>query len=359
MKERHLRGSVRVGKKRKVRKAKAADPLEDEEKEPEAAEGDPPPDDEDEEVEDEEPGEVPAGMRKVAILAYTGQAIDVGYGPEVFDLAGLETPTQRIPLLLGHDDGAIAGYSTSIANTGTSLEIEGLVDEDEEEGRKFLSRADKGFPWQASIRVSVLEDEFVEDEEREINGRTVAGPFFHDKRSTLKETSFVSLGADHLTSARALADARNKELEAMADKAELDKAREQERTRAKEIRAAFPDDPGFCLDHIERGSTVEQAKLAYSDVLRERLAQAQAELASARKSGGTTSVPARRPTSRTAEGGGDAKERFMALVHRYEDAGLSRVAALTKVAREHEDLHTEWLEDHNSHTTYRPYGRGR
>ena len=125
------------------------------------------------------------GVREVEILAYTGAPVDVGFGQEIFDLGGLRAPTQEIPLLLFHDDTRIAGFSTSVENTGEALKILGKVFVNEEDGGMVASRSDLGFPWQASIRVAVTVDEHVmaDAEPRTINGRELAGPFWHDKEA--------------------------------------------------------------------------------------------------------------------------------------------------------------------------------
>jgi signal peptide peptidase SppA len=57
-----------------------------------------------------------------------------------------------------------------------------------------------------------------------------------------------------------------------------------ERARVKSIREAFPGSEAFALEHIEAGSSLVEAKVAYGDVLRQQLAESQAALAEAKAS---------------------------------------------------------------------------
>lgn len=318
--------------------------------------------------------EAPSGLRPIEIDAYGGGLVDVGYGPEVFDLQGLEVASGQIPLLVEHDVHRVAGFSAEFENDGKSLRVLGqlFTDDDEPEGQRISRRASKGYVPQASVRVEVLEEEFVpEGETREINGRTLEGPFIHDKKSRLRETSVCSLGADSTTRAVALSAANPEEAPAMDAEAILKKERE----RVASIRSAFPDHPDFANKHIDEGSTLDQARLAHAPILqaelktqREALAAAQDELAKtkaeaekARTAQASGTVPFSRPRPSGAGVGGDeegsARDRFLSLVTKLEDKGLSRQKAVRKASADRPDLHKAWLEEHNPEASVPQYLR--
>jgi hypothetical protein len=341
-----------------------------------AAEGTPPP---------------PEGTRAVEILAYTGDVVDVGFGPEVFDLAGMEIPTQKHPLLVDHDTARPAGFSTAVEKSDVDLRVRGLVFTDEEDGARVAKRSDKGFPQQASVRVTVLEDELVPaGETRVINGRTLTGPFTHDKRTRLKETSFVALGADANTRAVALTGkektqmATKKRKQAAEEMPEVEEEEEvldeeetpptdpmaAERARVDAIMEAIPD-AKLARQHIKSGSSVEAAKAAYADQLatakgelETQLADAKAQLAKARKASAPSPnlVPSRRPAAAELEGDEDDREagdrtagpamgvaraKFRAEVRKAIASGLTRQAATRQVVMEQPELHREVLAEAN------------
>lgn len=91
----------------------------------------------------------------------------------------------------------------------------------------------------------------------------------------------------------------------MADQKDLDdaktSARDEERKRVRDIKAAFPEDREFALEQIEDGATLQEAKVAYCDHLQAKAKETEKkhaeELAAARKGasapaqGGTKPVP--------------------------------------------------------------------
>ena len=60
-------------------------------------------------------------------------------------------------------------------------------------------------------------------------------------------------------------------------------ARAQEAKRLQDLKAAFPDDQPFAFEQFEKGASVDQAKVAYCDVLRKREADLKAENAALKK----------------------------------------------------------------------------
>lgn len=315
----------------------------------------------------------------VELVAYTGGLINVGFGPEVVDLEGL-THKASIPLLIDHEQARIAGYSTTIDNDKKRLLIKGklLVGEGEEEGRRVRKRAKAGFPYQASMGWRVLEDELVPaGQTRVVNGQAIAGPFVHDKRSELFETSVLSLGADSNTTVRAAGAATTTTHPGTARQENGMTEIEKERARVKDLRTAFAKDTTFALEAIDAGWSVVEAKAQYSDRQAAQLeteraarAKAEADLAAekSRKASATTgtTVPAVRPAGeRTASAGDEeapavtATERFGQLVEKARAAGMSRSDAVKHVAKTNAEEHRAMLLEANPGKAEPAYRAGR
>lgn len=328
------------------------------------------------------PAGAPSGVRPVEVLAYTGGIVDVGNGPEVFDLTGVELE-QDVPLLVDHDETRVAGYSTSVeivpwtdpAAPGSpplpAIRVLGmlLVDEDEPDGRRVAKRSDQGFPQQASVRLTVVQEEAVPaGEARLINGRTFVGPFVHDKRSRLRETSFVSMGADANTRAVALA-AKKKEKKmsdpaaaatppppapapAPADDPKKDDAPPCVAATVAELAAAFPDHPRFAMDHALKGSSLADAQAAFNSVIAAEAKEAKAALAKlqSERAATGTKVPAVRPAGEQPAPPApptNARDQFRVKVREAQASGLSRDRAASRVARENPELHRQVLAQAN------------
>lgn len=161
-----------------------------------------------------EPAEGSApGPRRVTIEAYTGAAIRQGWSrePIVIDLAGMKL-RQQIPIVLGHDYalGSILGQTTSATVDGGRLMIAAEMLASTDSAQRVIELADKGFRWQASIGADVSRHERIPaDQTVTVNGQSFHGPIRIVKASTLREVSFVTLGADDATSVQIAADAED------------------------------------------------------------------------------------------------------------------------------------------------------
>ncbi len=117
--------------------------------------------------------------------------------PLVVDLAGTTLP-DSFPLHADHDtrlDG-IAGHGRAAVSDG-KLYAEGTISRTSTAGSKILSLHGDGFRFQASVGMDFTAAEFIADGKTvHVNGRTLAGPLFVIRASTLKEISLVSIGAD-------------------------------------------------------------------------------------------------------------------------------------------------------------------
>jgi len=153
----------------------------------------------------------PAGLPRFSMVAYTGALMRLAFWryPVIVDLAGMEIPSQKRPIRMGHDSDQGVGHSESIAVEGGQLIATGVVSRDTPAAKDVVSSSRNGFPWQASIGASAEIVEFVKEKERVVvNGREVDGPVNVVRKSVLGEISFVDLGADGATSASVAASKR-------------------------------------------------------------------------------------------------------------------------------------------------------
>jgi hypothetical protein len=147
-------------------------------------------------------GEAAAGPKKFRIVAYTGAPIRQSWSrePVVIDLAGMTLPS-TVPIVMGHDYalGSILGQGRPSVQGG-ELVVEGEILADSETARQVLALAERGYQWQASVGADVGRHlKFGEDQSTTANGQTLVGPVRVVRASTLRETSFVTLGADRST----------------------------------------------------------------------------------------------------------------------------------------------------------------
>lgn len=160
---------------------------------------------------------------KVVGVAYSGGKMNLpGWQhPVVVDLAGMEIP-ESVPLLTNHEnktDSRIGLISAAVRNN--ALEITGEIVSDSKDAADIIAQGKAGADWQLSIGADVKECELVKGS-REVNGQEVEGPFYHIKKSTLREVSVVAVGADAHTNMKVNAKFNlvNQEGETMNNKSE-------------------------------------------------------------------------------------------------------------------------------------------
>ena len=160
---------------------------------------------------------------KVVGVAYSGGKMSLpGWRhPVVVDLAGMEI-SESVPLLTNHEnktDSRIGLISAAVRNN--TLEITGEIVSDSKDAADIIAQGKAGADWQLSIGADVKECELVKGS-REVNGQEVEGPFYHIKKSTLREVSVVAVGADAHTNMKVNAKFNlvNQEGEAMNNKSE-------------------------------------------------------------------------------------------------------------------------------------------
>ena len=149
--------------------------------------------------------------RRFKILAYSGGLLPVdGFEqPVIVDLSGLEIPG-AIPILIDHEKSveATLGITDSIDNTGTELLLTGQVTGQSQKAQTVLAADAVGHKWQASIGARVIEREDISAGQTvEVNGQVFAGPVIVARRSVLRETSVLPMGADATTQVNLAASA--------------------------------------------------------------------------------------------------------------------------------------------------------
>lgn len=147
-------------------------------------------------------------LKKFSITAYTGAPMRVGFGwPVVVDLAGMTVPAASTPILKDHDPKQIVGHTDNVDKSVKRLKLTGVVSGVGDASQEVLALGANGFPWQASIGASIDEMQFLDKgETATVNGRSVSGPLYIARKSALRETSFVAIGADAGTSGRIAAN---------------------------------------------------------------------------------------------------------------------------------------------------------
>lgn len=156
-------------------------------------------------------------LPRFSMIAYTGgPMVLAGWRhPVVVDLSGIQIPSQRRPIRLGHESAFGVGHTESVTVEGGKLVAQGVVSRDTDSAREVVISSKNGFPWQASIGASVVKYDFLsEGETATVNGQVIAGPANIVRTSVLGEISFVDLGADGNTSAQITASNQQADLSA-------------------------------------------------------------------------------------------------------------------------------------------------
>ena len=148
------------------------------------------------------------------IKAYSGDPMqtEFSFWPVILDLSGGKVEREDLPILWAHDAKAPVGQADSVTINASGVSLKGKITGDDQEANRIVSHAKNGFKWQASIGASVERREFLEAAKTmTVNGRTVTGPLMIARAWTLKETSFVTIGADSKSTARVAATAKGTE----------------------------------------------------------------------------------------------------------------------------------------------------
>lgn len=220
-------------------------------------------------------------LKKFSITAYTGAPMRVGFGwPVVVDLAGMSIVGESTPILKDHDPTKIVGHTDSIDKSVKRLKLTGVVSGVGESAQEVTALGANGFPWQASIGAGIEQMEFVDKGESvNVNGRAITGPVYVARKSTLRETSFVAIGADAGTSGRIAAQPTerkidmNPELKAYIESLDFDPSTLSESQIAKlkaqfEAKRPAPVEKTQTIDEIIAANAAEHERItAFNEIM--------------------------------------------------------------------------------------------
>ena len=147
--------------------------------------------------------------KRFSMSAYTGGPMQVSnYGPPiVIELSGLKAKAP-VPILRDHDLSRVIGHADEVLVGESSLKLAGVISGAGPDAAEVTAAAANGFPWKASVGVRPDKLEFIaEGVATKVNGKTLTGPLYVARKSTLGETSFVAIGADRKATAKVAASA--------------------------------------------------------------------------------------------------------------------------------------------------------
>ena len=138
---------------------------------------------------------------RCTITAYTGAPLSNYYNgaPIVIDVEGVDI-SYPIPLLREHDTSKPVGHIEKIEKINGQLIAMGVLSGAGPDVMEIIASAKRGFPWRASVGLSVSRVEQLEGgEKRIVNNREMVGPLAVVRRSRLAEVSLVAVPADSET----------------------------------------------------------------------------------------------------------------------------------------------------------------
>lgn len=144
------------------------------------------------------------GPPRFDMAAYNGGLISQAWSstPMVVDLEGLSIPERNVPIRMNHSVAEGVGHAESVEVIDNKLRAAGVISRDTPAARDVVGSARLGFTWQASISASISRAEEVTEGTVTVNGAEFSAPVLVIRASSLREISFVDLGADDTTTAR-------------------------------------------------------------------------------------------------------------------------------------------------------------
>jgi hypothetical protein len=266
--------------------------------------------------------------------AYSGAVFEHPImGPCVIDLAGLVVEKDGAPAFRQHSPDRFVGRIDEWENDGAKLVLLGFLFDGVAEASEVASISDQGGKWQASVRCHLDLDAFDfigAGSSVSVNKRTLPGPLTVARKSTLRESSFVPIGADQNTAAIALSShQKESRMPAPETTPAVDPVKALKDQQAA-IRKAFEKDPAFALEAITEGWSLVEAKAQRADRLEAKGAEDakkhEAALAEATKRAELAEAKSKKPNPAAELGGrpaskatpppesGDAIERWDAAL---------------------------------------------
>lgn len=141
--------------------------------------------------------------RQFSGVAHSGKPF-TQYGTRyIVDLTNIQFRTQT-GVLLEHSPERKVGVGTlSVGAAGLYIDGKLLSTDD---GKHVATTADEGFPWELSAYIQSARQEQLAQGETVVNGQAIAAPCVILRDCSVREVSFVAVGADAHTSAVVLSD---------------------------------------------------------------------------------------------------------------------------------------------------------
>ena len=244
------------------------------------------------------------GNKKMAIAAYNGGLMNVGWGvPVGIELTGLKwRDDNAVPILCQHRTysiDSICGQATKVSHDGKTLVIDADFMPVSQDAKKVHELAKAGFKFQASVGVSASDVIFIEaNQSYKLNGEEVKGECYIVRAGTLNEVSIVPLGADGSTQT-AISAAANQGKEGVMPEPEnkkpvqagtqpdtvtVEAAQTAERERVASLITACKGHEDILAQAVKEGWSAEKAELACLKAEKEEAEKAkkQAEIEASR-----------------------------------------------------------------------------
>jgi hypothetical protein len=166
------------------------------------------------------------------------------WGDLAIDLQGMSFPKKKFPILQEHSTALKIGFATKMSIEGNKLTVEKSEFVDTPESIKFRETSAQGFPYEASIFAKPTKiQRLLENEEAEVNGYKMKGPGTIWRASTFKEVSVCTFGYDSNTSAVAMAEAEDVEIEYISENKAASQFKGEEENKSMDylkFKAEFP-----------------------------------------------------------------------------------------------------------------------
>jgi hypothetical protein len=230
----------------------------------------------------------------VRLTLYDGSVVKhFFWGNLAFDLATMKlAKPSRTPILYEHDTGQRLGYSSSVSFEPKFV-MEGTFLARSSKAQAIKNEMEEGFPFEASMKINPDKStiEQVKDGDTvEVNGHQLKGPGTVFRNAVVMEGSICVFGAlkNTVSEAFEIIENQNGKEQIMADEqtmteltldsfsadypelhgqiVEAAKAegRKEVRGRLAAFGERFKDDPTFCLEHLQEGTSLEEATTAFA-----------------------------------------------------------------------------------------------
>jgi phage head maturation protease len=146
--------------------------------------------------------DAPAGsLPTFTIAAYDGAPMFLPgfFDPVIIELKGAKA-RKVVKILREHDRNRIVGHATTVRIDAAGIHVEGVISGTGEDAAEIVANSKNNFPWEASVGATGDRMEYLAaGKTAEVNGRSITGPMWIARKSTLAEVSFVTIGAAEKT----------------------------------------------------------------------------------------------------------------------------------------------------------------